>query len=166
MKKILVIIMAIFPILLLTECSTGDKELSSEEMAMQAQTKMYNLVLSNIVGHWKGYQHYNTSSGGWEDISYISWTQEYVFNSNGTCKDIRSSKTIYESTYSIVKNEGYIKYPSTDCELFIIITNNNGLVHKYAIWMEEGCLRLGYSSLGARPSASSGGEASIRYRKV
>ena len=47
---------------LFTACSSDDEEeLSQEEKAIQIQTEVYNNVLSNIVGHWKGSQHYNTS---------------------------------------------------------------------------------------------------------
>lgn len=103
---------------------------------------------------------------GWEDISHISWTQEYIFNSDGTCKDIVSSNLIYEGTYSIIKNKDYIKYPSSQCELFLIITHANGVVNEHAIWMDGEYLRIGSSLSGIKPSASSGGEASIRYRQV
>lgn len=61
MKKIL-FLMAILPMVLFTACSSDDEEeLSQEEKAIQIQTEVYNNVLSNIVGHWKGSQHYNTS---------------------------------------------------------------------------------------------------------
>ena len=40
---------------LFTACSSDDEEeLSQEEKAIQTQTEVYNNVLSNIVGHWKG----------------------------------------------------------------------------------------------------------------
>lgn len=169
MKKIL-FLMTILPMVLFTACSSDDEEeLSQEEKAIQTQTEVYNNVLSNIVGHWKGSQHYNTSvyrPVGWEDISHISWTQEYIFNSDGTCKDIVSSNLIYEGTYSIIKNKDYIKYPSSQCELFLIITHANGIVNEHAIWMDGEYLRIGSSLSGIKPSASSGGEASIRYRQV
>lgn len=157
-------------IVLFASCSSDNgEEPNKEEKAKQIQIEIYNNVLSNIVGHWKGAQHYNTSvyrPTGWEDISHISWKKEYIFNSDGTCKDIFSSELIYEGTYSIVKNEGYIEYPLTQCELFLIITRANGVVNEHAIWMDGEFLRIGSSMLGLKPSVSSDGEASIRYKKV
>lgn len=126
MKKIL-FLMAILPMVLFTACSSDDEEeLSQEEKAIQIQTEVYNNVLSNIVGHWKGSQHYNTSvyrPVGWEDISHISWTQEYIFNSDGTCKDIVSSNLIYEGTYSIIKTKtiSNIHHPNVNYFLLLLM---------------------------------------------
>lgn len=112
---------------LFTACSSDDEEeLSQEEKAIQIQTEVYNNVLSNIVGHWKGSQHYNTSvyrPVGWEDISHISWTQEYIFNSDGTCKDIVSSNLIYEGTYSIIKTKtiSNIHHPNVNYFLLLLM---------------------------------------------
>lgn len=112
---------------LFTACSSDDEEeLSQEEKAIQTQTEVYNNVLSNIVGHWKGSQHYNTSvyrPVGWEDISHISWTQEYIFNSDGTCKDIVSSNLIYEGTYSIIKTKtiSNIHHPNANYFLLLLM---------------------------------------------
>lgn len=119
--------MAILPMVLFTACSSDDEEeLSQEEKAIQIQTEVYNNVLSNIVGHWKGSQHYNTSvyrPVGWEDISHISWTQEYIFNSDGTCKDIVSSNLIYEGTYSIIKTKtiSNIHHPNVNYFLLLLM---------------------------------------------
>lgn len=126
MKKIL-FLMTILPMVLFTACSSDDEEeLSQEEKAIQTQTEVYNNVLSNIVGHWKGSQHYNTSvyrPVGWEDISHISWTQEYIFNSDGTCKDIVSSNLIYEGTYSIIKTKtiSNIHHPNVNYFLLLLM---------------------------------------------
>ena len=169
MKKIFILFtIATLSMMIATSCSSDEeKKTNQAEKALQEQTEMYNNVLSNIVGHWKGYQHYNTSMSneGWEDISNISWKREYIFNADGTCKDIYDLTYIKEGVYTIIKNENYAKNPVANCELLLIITSKNELERRYAIWIEEGkYLRLA-DSKGERPSLSGYGDVSIRYKK-
>lgn len=155
-----------FTFFMFIACGSDNNEINHEEEAKQNQTEIYNKVMSKIVGHWKGYQYYNKIE--WTDISKIKWSQEYIFNSDGTCLDISSPNLIYEGKYSIVKNERYIKYPTTLCELFIIITYNNGLEFEKGIWIddfEEEYLHISLTVDGIRPNKLGGGEAAIRYRK-
>lgn len=168
MKRILFLLMSF---VLLISCSSSDDEVSQEDWARQNQEVMYNKVVSTIVGHWKGYQHYNTSpyrEYGWEDISNISWTQEYIFNADGTCKDIFSPNLIYEGTYHFRKNEEYLKYPTSCCELFVVITYDDGREVEQAIWIDDykdEYMHTSLSPFGLKPHYTSGGEASIRYKK-
>lgn len=170
MKKVLFILLAILPILLSTGCSSDkEEELSEEAVNAKEQDEMYKKVLSNIVGHWKGYQLYYTSSikypVGWREIS--DWPDEYVFNSDGTCKEISYSRS-YEGTYSIIKNENYIKYGSIVCELFLVVKYNELGISRYKIWMDGEYLRLVISVRDSddwKPDRTDGGSASIRYKK-
>ena len=97
----------------------------------------------DIVGHWKGAQQFDEKwSGEWEDIPYGGWSQEYIFNSDGTFTDIHSFRLPYKGTYSILKNEDYAKN-TTKCELFLIITTDMySYGRKQAIWMEDKYLRI------------------------
>ncbi len=169
MKKILFLFLMI-PFLV--SCSKSDNSVSDEEIAVQTQNNMYDLVKNNIVGHWVGYQYYDESAFGnvgWTDASFAC-TQEYTFNEDGTVIDQFSKDLIYRGTYTITKNPDYLKYPKTDCEMFVNIYED-GVISKKVIYMENVggtlCMRIYLSPLSLNASISLGrGEASFRYKKM
>lgn len=170
MKKNLIFIVLA---MLLCGCSNDNNDVVDEKQTYSdIQNELYNKVRSVIVGHWVGAQHYNRAEYnsrpvGWEDISYISWTQEYIFHADGTCEDIFSPDLIRQGTYEIVKNDKYLDYPSTQCELFINI-KKDGYVETNAIWIDaNGYLYIATPLHGnAKPSYTNGGAASVRYKKI
>jgi hypothetical protein len=169
MKKILFLLFMI-PFMVSCGGSDGDEQ-SDKEKAIQKQNEVYNLVMKNITGHWIGFQYYNTEDQyiylpvGWRDISEISWNTEYIFNGDGTGKVI--DYTNYDITYSIVKNENYANNPSEECELLCFLKSKNGLSETKSIWIDsEGYLYISYPPYASiKPLISSGGEASIRYKR-
>jgi len=166
MKNLLFLVAITFT-MLFTACSKNDEsKLTDEEKALAHQEEMYQAMKKDIVGHWKGAQQFGEKwSGEWEDIPYGGWSQEYIFNSDGTFTDIHSFRLPYKGTYSILKNEDYAKN-TTKCELFLIITTDMySYGRKQAIWMEDKYLRIVPQNSGIPGNEYSGGEASIRYKK-
>lgn len=140
MKKFIILLsLAFIPFsLLLCSCGGEDEEPETpEQTAARAQDALYEELQSVIVGHWVGAQHYYRGmfrEHGWEDISNISWNQEYIFNADGTAVDIVSPSQQYEGCWRLEKNPEFI---SSDWQI-------NSIPGVYLIFT--------YSNIGLSPS--------------
>ena len=174
-------LLIIFSVLLMYSCTDEDKEEpeSPLDKAVKIQDALYQELQNVIVGHWIGVEHFNKGQfreHGWEDISYISWDQEYVFNADGTGVDISATHR-FEFTWQLEKNPDFIHESwaiRSSPEVYVIFTYiNDGLpTAEKAIWLDgdnHEFLRLCYTLLGGKPSLlDSGplGEFGIRYKKI
>ena len=173
-KKLFLFLIMFMPFVFSSCGGDGDEPESPEQVATRVQNELFNELQRVLPGHWVGAQHYNTSvyrETGWEDISNIYWDIEYTFSSNGTFVEQYTKSATHEGTWKLEKNPDYIKYPTTSPEVYIVFTYNvTGLGQtKKAIWLDgdnHEFMRISYATLGIKPSNTSGGEASIRNKKV
>lgn len=168
--------------LMFCSCGNDDKEEpeSPLDKATKVQDALYNELQHAIVGHWIGAEHFNKGNTnlrerGWENISYISWEQEYIFNSDGTGSEITAVNR-HDLVWRLEKNNEFIheNWASRQSPaVYVIFTyTSDGLTPtKKAIWLDgdnHEFLRLCYAPLGYTPSLlDSGplGEFGIRYKK-
>lgn len=180
MNKLFSQLLPVLAIFLLCSCGDDKEEPESPlQTAAKVQDTLYKELQNTIVGHWVGAEHfnrgeYNIREMGWEDISYISWDQEYIFNADGTGVDISGAHS-YDITWRLEKNPEFIRenWAASSCpEVYIIFTYTSIELPPTdkAIWLDgdnHEFLRLTYAPLGGIPSViTSGGEVGIRYKKI
>lgn len=172
----------ILSVLMFCSCGNDDKEEpeSPLDQANKVQDALYNELQHAIVGHWIGAEHFNRGNTklrerGWENISYIFWDQEYIFNADGTGSEITAVYR-HDFVWRLEKNNEFIHKDWASRQspaVYVIFTyTSDGLSPtKKAIWLDGGnheFLRLCYAPLGYTPSLlDSGplGEFGIRYKK-
>lgn len=168
--------------LMLSSCGNDDKgePESPLDKAVKVQDALYNELQHAIVGHWIGAEHFNRGTTnlrdrGWEDISYISWDQEYVFNADGTGSDITAVNR-HDMEWRLEKNPEFIHkdWEARQAPAVYVVftyTNSGFSPTKRAIWLDgdnHEFMRLCDAPLGYVPSLlDSGpfGEFGIRYKK-
>lgn len=165
---------------MLSSCGDDNGEPESPlQAAAKAQDSIYQELQQAVAGHWVGAEHFNKGTfreRGWEDISHISWDQEYIFNADGTGADI-SAVNRREIIWRLEKNPDFIHEhwkSRTSPAVYIIITYTSvGLSPaKKAIWLDgdnHEFLRICYAPLEGLPTlldAGPLGEFGIRYKKI
>lgn len=168
--------------LMLYSCGNDDKEgpESPLDKAAKEQDALYNELQHAIVGHWIGAEHFNRGNTnlrerGWEDISHISWDQEYIFNADGTGAEI-TAVNCHDFKWTLEKNAEFIHKDWVSRQspaVYVVFTYTSAGFSpaKKAIWLDgdnHEFLRLCYAPLGYTPSLlDSGplGEFGIRYKK-
>ncbi len=168
MKKVFYLLLLILPFIMSSCGGDKDEPESQEEIRTKFQNELFNELKKVLPGHWVAVQYFNTSvyhDYGWQPISNIKWDTEYTFKADGTF--VEKSYENRPGKWSLRKNPKYITSQS-EPEVYIDFVYDSGIKTDKAIWLDEEdhqYLRMDYATLGVKPSNTSGGEASIRYKK-